>query len=167
MMTKKPGPNRERWKPLNRFCSPPGTGTDCARPGGSAHASSRDRSALRYRRDELPGDWPGACNSCGYRDVAAVARAQSHARPAHCCRGRENAMTCDLWEDKLDAYVDGETSAQDLPALEGHLRTCRDCAAEALGRMQMKRATRTAAAMRFAPPAELRQRIQKGLPSKR
>jgi anti-sigma factor RsiW len=76
-------------------------------------------------------------------------------------------MTCDLWEKRLDAYVDGETPAQDLPALEDHLRTCQDCAAEALGRMQMKRATRAAAAMRFRPPAELRQSIQKRIAPKR
>ncbi len=75
-------------------------------------------------------------------------------------------MSCELWAERLDAYVDGETPARELPALEEHLRTCPDCAAEALGRMQMKRATR-AAAMRFTPPAELRQRIQKSIAPKR
>ena len=76
-------------------------------------------------------------------------------------------MSCELWEERLDAYVDGETPAEDLPALEEHLRTCRNCAGEALGRMQMKRATRAAAAMRFTPPAELRQRIQKSVAPQR
>ena len=40
-------------------------------------------------------------------------------------------------------------------AMDEHLRTCRDCAAEAFHRTQMKRATR-AAALRFAPPPGLR-----------
>jgi anti-sigma factor RsiW len=76
-------------------------------------------------------------------------------------------MSCELWEERLDAYVDGEIQVQELPALEGHFRTCPDCAAEALARMQMKRATRAAAALRFTPPAELRQSIQKSIAPKR
>ena len=76
-------------------------------------------------------------------------------------------MSCNLWAERLDAYVDGETSAQDLPALEEHLRTCRSCAAEAMSRMQMKRGTRAAAAMRFTPPPELRRKIEKCITPKR
>jgi len=76
-------------------------------------------------------------------------------------------MTCELWEDRLDAYLDGETPARDLPALEAHLRTCRDCAAEALTRMQTKRATRAAAAMRFAPPPDFRLRVQQSVAPRR
>jgi anti-sigma factor RsiW len=75
-------------------------------------------------------------------------------------------MSCDMWTERLDAYLDGETPAQELPALEEHLRTCRDCGAEALGRMQIKRATR-AAAMRFTPPPELRRRIQNSIAPRR
>jgi len=71
-------------------------------------------------------------------------------------------MSCEVWAVRLDAYVDGEISAEELPGLEEHLRTCRDCAAEALGRMQMKRVTR-AAAMRFIPSQDLRRRIEKSI----
>jgi anti-sigma factor RsiW len=71
-------------------------------------------------------------------------------------------MSCELWEGMLDTYVDGETSPAELPALEEHLRACRDCAAQTLARMQMKRATR-AAAMRFTPPPELRRRIENSI----
>jgi anti-sigma factor RsiW len=76
-------------------------------------------------------------------------------------------MSCDLWAERLDTYVDGETPAQDLPALEEHLRTCRECATDALGRMQMKRATRSAAVARFAPSPELRRRIEKSIAPRR
>jgi anti-sigma factor RsiW len=76
-------------------------------------------------------------------------------------------MSCDQWTERLDAYVDGETHAQDVPALEEHLRTCRECAAKAMSRMQMKRATRAAAAMRFTAPPELRRRIEKSIAPKR
>ncbi len=76
-------------------------------------------------------------------------------------------MSCELLSETLDAYLDGEMTADELPAMEEHLRTCRDCASEALRRMQMKRATRAAAAMRFAPPAELRQRIERNIAGRR
>jgi anti-sigma factor RsiW len=76
-------------------------------------------------------------------------------------------MSCDVWEDRLDAYLDGETAAEELPALEEHLRTCRECAAEALIRMQTKRAIRASAAMRFAPPPELRRSIEKSIAPRR
>lgn len=76
-------------------------------------------------------------------------------------------MSCELWAEKLDAYVDGEMNEQELAEVEEHLRTCRDCAAEALARMQIKRATRAAAAMQFAPPPELRRSIEKSIAPKR
>jgi anti-sigma factor RsiW len=76
-------------------------------------------------------------------------------------------MSCEAWAERLDAYVDGETAAPDVPALEEHLRACGECAAEALGRMQMKRATRAAAAMRFTPPPELRRRVEKSIAPQR
>jgi len=76
-------------------------------------------------------------------------------------------MSCDQWAERLEAYVDGEAPTQELPALVEHLRTCRDCAAEAMDRLQMKRATRSAAAMRFTPPSGLRQRIEKSIAPKR
>ncbi len=76
-------------------------------------------------------------------------------------------MSCELWADRLDSYADGETPAADLAGLEEHLRMCSACAAAAMGRMQMKRATRAAAAMRFTPPPELRRRIEKAIAQRR
>jgi len=75
-------------------------------------------------------------------------------------------MSGDPWRDKLEAYVDRELPEEDLGALEEHLATCRECAAEALRHMQMKRATR-AAAMRFTPSPEFRQQIRNSIAPKR
>jgi anti-sigma factor RsiW len=68
-------------------------------------------------------------------------------------------MTCDLWRDKLDAYVDSACSREDLAGLEAHFRACPSCAADALSRLQLKRMTQ-AAAVRYTPSPEFRQRIQ-------
>jgi anti-sigma factor RsiW len=76
-------------------------------------------------------------------------------------------MSGDEWQDKLDAYVDGELTEPDLAAMEEHLRTCQDCAAEALRRMQIKRATRAGAAMQFTPSLEFRRQIEKSIAPKR
>ena len=75
-------------------------------------------------------------------------------------------MSSHSWRDKLDVYVDGELRDEELRAFEEHLGTCRECAAEALTRMQMKRAMR-AAAMRFTPSPEFRQQIRKSIAPKR
>ena len=72
-------------------------------------------------------------------------------------------MNCALWRGMLDAYVDDQSAPQDLPALEEHLRTCHACAAEALARLQIKRATRAAAAQRFAPSPAFRLRVEASL----
>ena len=71
-------------------------------------------------------------------------------------------MSCELWADKLDAYVDNEGSRDDFSAMEDHMRACPDCARDALGRIQLKRATQ-AAAMRYTPPPEFRLRVQKSI----
>jgi anti-sigma factor RsiW len=75
-------------------------------------------------------------------------------------------MTCDQWRGKLDAYVDSACSEQELANLEAHLRTCSSCSAEALARLQMKRITRAAAA-RYSPSPEFRQRVEKSIQPKR
>ncbi len=69
-------------------------------------------------------------------------------------------MTCDLWRDKVDTYVDGAGSPEELANVEAHLRTCPACAADAISRLQMKRMTRAAAA-RYSPSPEFRARIRK------
>ena len=71
-------------------------------------------------------------------------------------------MTCDPWRDKLDAYVDGDPAHGEVAGMAEHLRTCPSCAADALGRLQMKRMTQAAGA-RYSPSPEFRLRLQKSV----
>jgi anti-sigma factor RsiW len=76
-------------------------------------------------------------------------------------------MSCDQWSEKLDTYLDGELSAAEARAVAEHLRGCAACAADALSRVQQKRAIRDAG-QRFAPNPAFRARIEKSLaPRKR
>ena len=75
-------------------------------------------------------------------------------------------MTCDQWRDKLDAYVDSACSEEERASVDAHLRTCASCAADALGRLQMKRLTQAAAA-RYTPSPEFRLRIEKSIQPRR
>jgi anti-sigma factor RsiW len=68
-------------------------------------------------------------------------------------------MGCE-WRVKLDGYVDGELSPEELAECEQHLRDCRQCATAVLGCLQMKQAIRSAATSRYAPTPELRLRIR-------
>ena len=65
----------------------------------------------------------------------------------------------DVWTSKLDTYLDGELPASEMSALDGHVRTCPDCAANVLSRLQLKRAVQMAG-KRYSPGLELRQRVQ-------
>ncbi len=66
----------------------------------------------------------------------------------------------DAWTEKLDIYLDGELPASEMSSFDAHVRSCPDCAANVLQRVQLKRAVQTAG-KRFAPSADFRQRIQK------
>ena len=71
-------------------------------------------------------------------------------------------MACELWREKLDAYVDGELPRADEQALREHFKSCASCAADALDRVQMKRSIQ-AAAMRYRPDPAFRARVQASL----
>jgi anti-sigma factor RsiW len=75
-------------------------------------------------------------------------------------------MTCDMWQIKLEPYVDSELSGDELTNLESHLRACPSCAADALGRLQMKRMTQAAGA-RYSPTPQFRLRIEQSIKAKR
>jgi anti-sigma factor RsiW len=75
-------------------------------------------------------------------------------------------MTCDMWQTKLERYVDSELSADEVVTLESHLRACPSCAADALGRLQMKRMTQAAGA-RYSPTPQFRLRVEQSVKSKR
>ncbi len=75
-------------------------------------------------------------------------------------------MGCDLWQARLDAYVDGELSAAEMSEADAHLRDCALCAAGAVRRIQRKRAVQLAG-RRFSPDARFRQRIQQKVAGRR
>ncbi len=49
-------------------------------------------------------------------------------------------MVCESWKTKLDTYLDGELPEQEMRAFDAHVRGCSSCSADALARVQMKRA---------------------------
>jgi anti-sigma factor RsiW len=75
---------------------------------------------------------------------------------------RSCALNCDTVRDKLDAYVDGELQRDELAGVDAHLRTCPQCAADALSRMQIKLGTR-AASLRYSPSPSFRLRLVQSL----
>ncbi len=68
-------------------------------------------------------------------------------------------MTHEAWTGQLDAYLDGELDSNQMVGLDGHLRECSACSAEALRRLQWKRAIHSAS-QGYAPDAAFRARIQ-------
>jgi anti-sigma factor RsiW len=74
-------------------------------------------------------------------------------------------MGCEQWRGKLDAYADGELDPAEANAIGAHLRACAACAADVLGRVQMKRSVQLAG-KRYAASAELRNRIAKSVAAK-
>jgi anti-sigma factor RsiW len=67
-------------------------------------------------------------------------------------------MACEAWRERLDLYADGELAPAEAAALSAHLRTCADCAADALARVQLKRSV-AIAGNRYQPSARLRAKI--------
>ena len=64
-------------------------------------------------------------------------------------------MVCESWKAKLDTYLDGELSEEEMRSFDAHVRGCPSCSADALARVQMKRAVQVAG-KRFNPSAEFR-----------
>jgi len=74
-------------------------------------------------------------------------------------------MVCEFWKTKLDTYLDGELSSEEMRAFDVHVHNCPSCSADALTRVQMKR-TIQFAGKRFTPGAEFRRRIQQSIAAK-
>jgi anti-sigma factor RsiW len=72
-------------------------------------------------------------------------------------------MACAEWADRVEAYVDGELTAQEEQRFGEHLRTCAACATESLSQLQEKQMVRVAAVSKFAPDAAFRARVQKSV----
>jgi anti-sigma factor RsiW len=75
---------------------------------------------------------------------------------------RSEKKSHELWLGKLDAYLDSELDSGPMQELDRHLRECPACAAEALRRLQWKRAIQTAGE-RYTPDPVLRAKIQKAI----
>ena len=75
-------------------------------------------------------------------------------------------MVCESWKAKLDTYLDGEVPEKEMHTFDAHVRNCPSCSADALTRVQMKRAIQVAG-KRFTPSAEFRKRMQQSIAPKR
>jgi len=71
----------------------------------------------------------------------------------------------DEYTEQLDTYVDGELSADQMKALDVHIRSCTLCAAEVLNRVQMKRALQSAGT-RYRPSPEFREQVRHAVGSR-
>src|SRR5256885_1129118 len=68
-------------------------------------------------------------------------------------------MRCDEYKDRLDAYIDGELPAQEMSAVEAHLRTCELCAADVRLQNRLKHEVRVAGKT-YAPSLDFRRRVE-------
>lgn len=75
---------------------------------------------------------------------------------------RTEKTTHEWWAGKLDAYLDGELDSSQMQELDRHLRECSGCTAEALRRLQWKRAIHSAGQCYVADPA-VRERISRSI----
>jgi len=75
-------------------------------------------------------------------------------------------MACEQWRSQLDTYLDGELSAESMRALDAHLRTCPNCTADVLARVQLRRSVKVVGP-RFRPSTEFRSKVQKQIGPKR
>jgi anti-sigma factor RsiW len=75
-------------------------------------------------------------------------------------------MVCESWKAKLDTYLDGEVPQEEIRTFDAHVRNCTSCSADALSRVQLKRAIQVAG-KRFTPSAEFRKRMQQNMAPKR
>jgi len=69
-------------------------------------------------------------------------------------------MPCETWRGKLDAYLDGDLGSAEAASFSAHIRGCSACAADALGRVQLKRSV-SMAGKRYEPSPEFRARMAK------
>ena len=67
-------------------------------------------------------------------------------------------MVCKL-KTKIDTYIDGEITSEEMRAFDHHAHTCPTCGTDALVRVQLKRSIQ-AVGRRFTPRPEFRKRLQ-------
>jgi anti-sigma factor RsiW len=71
-------------------------------------------------------------------------------------------MSCETWQQKIDAYLDAELPEAEAREVDAHLRTCAACSSQALVRSELKRSIHLAG-KKFAPDPEFRKRIQNSI----
>jgi anti-sigma factor RsiW len=74
-------------------------------------------------------------------------------------------LVCESWKAKLDTYLDSEVPEEAMRTFDTHVRNCPSCSADALARVQMKRAIQVAG-RRYTPSAEFRKRMQQKIAPK-
>src|ERR1700739_2779984 len=74
-------------------------------------------------------------------------------------------MVCEAWKEIPDTYLDGELPHEEMRTFDAHVRNCSSCSADALSRVQLKRAIHLGG-KRFTPSAEFRNRMQQRIASK-
>ena len=52
-------------------------------------------------------------------------------------------MVCECWKEKLDTYLDNELPEEEMRTFDAHVRGCTSCSADALARVQTKRAIKS------------------------
>jgi anti-sigma factor RsiW len=76
-------------------------------------------------------------------------------------------MTCEIWRDQIEMYVDGELASAHETEVARHLRSCPECTSFAAGAIHLKRGV-SSAGRRFKPSTEFREQIASSLgPRKR
>ena len=71
-------------------------------------------------------------------------------------------MNCDDFRAKLDQFLSGELSDQELHTFENHVASCASCTEEAARLESWRNLVKSAAQNRFAPSAQFRERIAHG-----
>jgi anti-sigma factor RsiW len=74
-------------------------------------------------------------------------------------------MVCESLKGRLDTYLDGEVPQEEMRTFDAHVRNCPSCSADALSRVQLKRAIQVAG-KRFTPGTEFRKRMQQNMAPK-
>ena len=72
----------------------------------------------------------------------------------------------DRWTGKLEPYLDGELSSEEMRDVYAHLRNCPACAADVLSHLQMKRSMQSAG-RRFTPSSEFKLRVRQQIAPRR
>jgi anti-sigma factor RsiW len=75
-------------------------------------------------------------------------------------------MTCEIWRDQIDAYIDGELATSHDEEVSRHLKQCGDCTLFAASEIHLKRAV-AQAGKRYQPSAELRANVLRDIGASR